>query len=82
MTEQNETMPVEQMTWEALEAERRSFLDRAVELGLPFDAMPKDEVLRFIAVSHRARMIVKPAGKPASKPKQTKKAKTLDDLVL
>ena len=73
---------VETMTWEALESERRDFLDRAVQLGLPFDAMPQADVLRFIAVSHRARMIVKPAGKPSSKPKQTKKAKTLDDLVL
>lgn len=76
--------PIESLTWEQIEAERRAFLERATSQGLDFEVIAHTDpegTRRFVALCHRARMMVKPAGKPA-KAKKAAKAKSLDDILL
>jgi hypothetical protein len=75
----------EEMTWDQLEAERRSILTEMTEKYGSFEEAPLDLTKRFIEISHKARLMVKPAGKPAadaSKRKPKSKGATLDELSL
>lgn len=72
-------------TWEQLEAERRDILKEMAEKYGSFDEAPEELTRKFIDISHRARLMVKPAGKPAADPSKRKgkgTPKTLDELEL